>query len=42
MSANIWSDKLGKNISINGTHKAIKVGGTVFDNLNPKGDRMIK
>ncbi len=37
MSANIWSDKLGKNISTNGTHQAIKVGDTVFDNLNPKG-----
>ena len=32
----IWSDKYGS-ISENGYHHAIKVGDTVFDNLNPKG-----
>ena len=32
----IWSDKNGV-ISENGKHYAIKVGDTVFDNLNPQG-----
>ena len=32
----IYSNK-NKVISTNGTHSAIKVGDTVFDNLNPKG-----
>ncbi len=32
----IWSDKYGV-ISENGRHYAIKVGDTVFDNLNPQG-----
>ena len=37
MSGNIWSDSAGTNISTNGTHQAIKVGDTVFDNMNPSG-----
>ena len=37
MYGNIWSDKAGTNISTNGTHQAIKVGDTVFDNMNPSG-----
>ena len=37
MFGNIWSDKAGTNISTNGTHQAIKVGDTVFDNMNPSG-----
>lgn len=32
----IWSDKHGV-ISENGKHYAIKIGDTVFDNLNPQG-----
>ena len=32
----IWPDKYGL-ISENGRHYAIKVGDTVFDNLNPQG-----
>ena len=34
---NIWSDRIGKNIATNGHHEAIKVGDTVFDNMNPSG-----
>jgi hypothetical protein len=32
----IWSDKHGV-ISTTGEHYAVKVGDTVYDNLNPKG-----
>ncbi len=35
-TGNIWSNRHG-NISMNGKHDAIKIGDTVFDNLNPKG-----
>lgn len=34
---NIWSDKHNMNISTNGDHQAIEVGGIVFDNMNPDG-----
>ena len=34
---NIYSDSLGRNISTNGTHRAVRVGNTVFDNLHPNG-----
>lgn len=34
---NIWSDKHNMNISTNGDHQAIEVGGVVFDNMNPNG-----
>ncbi|MGK9176069.1 hypothetical protein KXR87_23145, partial [Yokenella regensburgei] len=34
---NVWSDNVGKNIATNGHHEAIKVGDTVFDNMNPSG-----
>ncbi|EKW1657711.1 RHS repeat-associated core domain-containing protein, partial [Citrobacter freundii] len=34
---NIWSDRVGKNIATNGHHEAIKVGDTIFDNMNPSG-----
>lgn len=37
MNANIWSDIHGVNISTNGYHEAIKVGNTVYDNMNPNG-----
>jgi len=37
MAGNIWSDSAGRNISTNGSHQAIKVGDTVFDNMNPSG-----
>lgn len=33
----IWSDRAGKSIATNGHHEAIKVGGTVFDNINHSG-----
>ena len=36
-AGNIWSDNFKRNISTNGEHKAIQVGDTVFDNLNPNG-----
>lgn len=28
---------VGKNIATNGHHEAVKVGDTVFDNMNPSG-----
>ncbi len=34
---NIWSDLAGANISTNGTHRAVLIGDTVFDNMNPNG-----
>jgi uncharacterized protein RhaS with RHS repeats len=34
---NIWHDGLGKNISTNGQHSAVDVGGTVFDNIHHQG-----
>ncbi len=33
----IYSDRLGGVISQNGTHQAVRIGDTVFDNLNPNG-----
>jgi hypothetical protein len=33
----IYSDKLGRGVTDNGEHAAIRVGDTVYDNLNPKG-----
>lgn len=33
----LYSDSLGKPITTNGKHYAVKVGSKVFDNLNPKG-----
>jgi len=35
--SNIWNDKAGKNISTNGSHRAVQVGNIVFDNINPNG-----
>lgn len=37
MSGNIYSDKMAKNVSTNGTHRAVLVEGKVYDNLNPDG-----
>ncbi len=34
---NIWSDLAGANISTNGTHRAVLIGDTVFDNMHPNG-----
>lgn len=45
MAGNIWSDALQTNIATNGRHRAILVGGKVYDNLNPNGiiyDKWIK
>jgi len=33
----IYSDRFGGVISQNGTHQAVRIGDTVFDNLNPNG-----
>ena len=37
MAANIWSDKMGMNISTNGKHRAVFFENKVYDNLNPNG-----
>jgi len=34
---NIYSDKAGEVIGSNGYHDAVKVGDTVYDNMNPGG-----
>jgi len=34
---NIWSDKLGDNISENGYHIGVRVGDKIYDNNNPMG-----
>lgn len=33
----IYSDRAGKVISEDGTHRAVRIGDTVFDNHNPNG-----
>ena len=35
----IYSDKAGRAITEDGTHQAIKVGDTIFDNMNPLGQK---
>lgn len=33
----IYSEKLGRSVTDNGEHAAIRVGDTVYENLNPNG-----
>ncbi|WP_025744099.1 papain fold toxin domain-containing protein [Aquimarina pacifica] len=35
--SNIWNAQLGKNISTNGTHRAVQVNGMVYDNIYTNG-----